>query len=128
MNNKILYIIIIILSVSLAYIGFANFKNNIYLNSILSKYGVNKESISKKVVVPDEQTAIKIAEAVLYPIYGIDIDESKPLKAKLDENLGVWKVEGTLPNVDDTQDTLGGVPYVLIQKKDGKVLAIWHTK
>jgi len=40
-----------------------------------------------------------------------------------DEESETWLVHGTLP-----KNTIGGVPYILIQKSDGKVLAVWHTK
>ncbi len=70
--------------------------------------------------VPNEETAIRIAEAVWLPIYGNDIYNSKPFHAKLISD-SIWVVEGTLP-----EGHLGGVPYAAIQKKDGKVLKISH--
>ena len=45
--------------------------------------------------VPDSNTAVKIAEAVLLPVYGKKhIDSELPLKATLKD--GVWTVAGTL--------------------------------
>ena len=70
--------------------------------------------------VPNEETAIRIAEAVWLPIYGNDIYNSKPFHAKLIGD-SIWVVEGTLP-----EGHLGGVPYAALQKKDGKVLKISH--
>lgn len=70
--------------------------------------------------VPNEETAIRIAEAVLLPIYGNEIYNSKPFHAKLIGD-SIWVVEGTLP-----EGHLGGVPYAAIQKKDGKVVKISH--
>lgn len=70
--------------------------------------------------VPNEETAIRIAEAVWLPIYGNDIYNSKPFQAKLIGD-SIWVVEGTLP-----EGHLGGVPYAALQKKDGKVLKISH--
>lgn len=72
--------------------------------------------------VPDEITAVKIAEAVWLPIYGEKIYKSKPFIAKLLEN-EVWIVEGTL-----SKDMVGGVPYIEIQKADGKILKVFHSK
>jgi NTF2 fold immunity protein len=46
-------------------------------------------------LVPDDVTAIKIAEAVWLPIYGAAIYDKKPFTAKLKGN--IWIVEGTLP-------------------------------
>ncbi|MCH7947882.1 MAG: YbbC/YhhH family protein [candidate division Zixibacteria bacterium] len=70
--------------------------------------------------VPNEETAIRIAEAVWLPIYGNEIYNSKPFHAKLIGD-SIWVVEGTLP-----EGHLGGVPYAAIQKKDGKVVKISH--
>lgn len=76
--------------------------------------------------VPDASTAIKIAEAVLLPIYGEKvIDEEKPLKAVLKD--GVWIVEGTLPCLEGKR-CLGGVAIIEISKDDGRVLRVSHGK
>lgn len=60
--------------------------------------------------VPNDTTAIKIAEAIWLPIYGEKIYKKKPFVAKL-INDKIWVVEGTLKNY-----MLGGVPYAEIQK------------
>ena len=70
--------------------------------------------------VPDEKTAIKIAEAIWYPIYGDEIYDEKPFKAELKDS--VWVVRGTL-NFD-----VGGVAYIEIQKSDCKILKVAHGK
>jgi hypothetical protein len=76
--------------------------------------------------VPDAVTAIKIAEAVLAPIYGEKvISEEKPLKAVLRD--GVWIVEGTL-HCPEGQRCLGGVAIIEISKDDGKILRVSHGK
>jgi hypothetical protein len=72
--------------------------------------------------VPNEETAIKIAEAIWYPIYGSKIENSKPYKAHMKDSL-VWIVEGTLP-----KGVKGGVPYIEINKKDCKILNVTHGK
>ena len=72
--------------------------------------------------VPDEQTAIRIAEAVWTPIYGRQsIEARRPLRAKLIE--GVWHVEGTLP-----EGMRGGTPEAEIAQADGKILRVSHGK
>lgn len=69
--------------------------------------------------VPDEAAAVKIAEAVLVPIYGQDtIDKEKPLKVRLKD--GIWTVEGTL------YSDLGGVAVIEISKDDGRILSVIH--
>jgi NTF2 fold immunity protein len=49
----------------------------------------------KEGFVPDSATAIKIAEAVLIPVYGKEkIESDRPFKATLES--GVWTAMGTL--------------------------------
>lgn len=84
---------------------------------------LNLFSNSQKDIVPDEKTAIKIAEAVWSPRFGKDIYKSKPFKATL-ENDSIWHVKGTLPK----RFTFGGVPHAFISKKDGRIVACFHGK
>lgn len=72
--------------------------------------------------MPNEATAIRIAEAVWLSIYGKSIDEKKPFTAELPGDT-LWAVAGSLP-----ANTLGGVPYIEIMKKDGRVLTVGHGK
>jgi hypothetical protein len=70
--------------------------------------------------VPDERTAIAIAEAVLVPIYGVEqIAHERPFRASL--NGKVWEVCGHLP-----RGSLGGVAVVQISKDDGRILRVYH--
>ena len=71
--------------------------------------------------VPDEETALKIAEAVLVSAYGNNV-LSDPLKVAFNEAIQVWCVYGTLP-----EGYVGGVPEIYIQKSDGKILKIYHS-
>ena len=71
--------------------------------------------------VPDEKTAIKVAEAILYPIYGEKIYKQRPFTAILSND--VWIVKGSLP-----KGMLGGVAYIEIQKSDCRVLEVTHGK
>ncbi len=70
-------------------------------------------------MVPDEATAIKIAEAVWLPIYGKTLDDERPFHATLQN--GVWFVTGTLP-----EGWLGGTAEAEISKIDGRILRISH--
>ena len=75
---------------------------------------------SAKGFVPDEATAVAIAEAVLVPIYGKgQIEDEKPFQAKLVE--GVWHVEGSLP-----EGWHGGVAAIKIAQADARVLHVIH--
>jgi hypothetical protein len=81
------------------------------------------ESMNKiKDYVPDEETAIKIAEAIWLPIYGEDVLKKKPYKATLINN-EFWRVEGSLE-----EEELGGVPIIEIRKTDCKILKVTHGK
>lgn len=72
--------------------------------------------------VPDAITAIRIAEAVLTPVYGEEkIKSERPFTATLRK--GVWTVEGSLP-----EGWLGGVAVVEISKEDGRILRMSHGK
>jgi hypothetical protein len=77
--------------------------------------------------VPDERTAIRIAEAVLIPIYGgRTVRRERPFHASLHD--GVWSVEGTLPRFLGIFSVKGGVAIIEIAKSDGRVLRVSHGK
>lgn len=72
--------------------------------------------------VPDEVTAISIAEAIWKPIYGEDaIRRQQPIKATLAN--GIWTVVGTLP-----EGTKGGVAVAEIARRDARVIRVSHGK
>lgn len=71
--------------------------------------------------VPDEKTALTIAEAVWLPIYGESIYSKKPFKAHLDGD--TWIVAGSLP-----KGFRGGVPEAEISRDNGCVLRVSHGK
>jgi hypothetical protein len=73
--------------------------------------------------VPNAEIAYKIAEIVLLQIYGIErINNQKPFSINLFR--GVWVIEGNLNCIGCD----GGVAYIEIQKSDGKILKVIHTK
>ena len=73
--------------------------------------------------VDSQEDAKEQALTVWTEIYGEEVDNERPIVVLFDEESETWLVHGTLP-----KNTIGGVPYILIQKSDGKVLAVWHTK
>ena len=76
--------------------------------------------------IVNEKYAIKLAEKVLKTQYGNkSINKSKPLQAMLKD--GIWYVNGTLHSDSETIRK-GGVPYIEIRQKDGKILNMYHTK
>ena len=81
--------------------------------------------------VPDSQTAIKIAEAVLIPVYGENqIRSEEPFIAQLKGD--VWTVSGTRRCPDGkggfTTDCVGGTAVIKLSKSDGRVLFMMHYK
>lgn len=72
--------------------------------------------------VPNEETAIRIAEAVWIPIYGgKKIEKEKPFKATLHDT--VWIVTGTLP-----KGSAGGTAIAEISKESGCIIRVSHEK
>jgi len=84
--------------------------------------------------VPDEATALKIAEPALIKTYGKrQIDDERPLTATLEN--GIWTVGGTLCCPDRSGHRtcepgmcLGGVAVLKLRQSDGKILSINHYK
>jgi len=73
--------------------------------------------------IPDEKAAIRVAEAVLFPVYGEDqIRSEEPFKVMLSGE--VWTIEGK----DLPPDTVGGVVLLQISKVDGRVIRMTHGK
>jgi hypothetical protein len=71
--------------------------------------------------VPDSLTAVRVAEAVLVPVYGqAVIDDEKPLRAVLKG--GVWTVRGHIKGGP------GGVSHVEIAKADARILRMTHGR
>jgi hypothetical protein len=71
--------------------------------------------------VPDQQTAIRIAEAILDPIYGEgQVASERPFGAEL--RSGVWIVTGHLATGN------GGVAEVRISKATGRIISVSHGK
>src|SRR5215467_14369983 len=73
--------------------------------------------------VPDQATAVAIAEAVWLPIYGREtLNKERPFKAVL--NGDVWTVTGTA-HWKNKQDK-GGVAIAEISRKDARIIRVSH--
>ena len=82
----------------------------------------------KEGFVPNAETAAKVGEAVLMPVYGEKrIVGEKPFKATLQGD--VWTVEGTL-HCDGPPGAacVGGTAVVKISKSSGQILFMMHYK
>ena len=92
------------------------------ISLILASVSQRHSVVPPEGFVPNEKTAIKIAEAVWFPIYGEEqIRKEKPFVASLKN--GVWTVHGSLP-----KGWLGGVAIAEISKTDGRILRVSHGK
>ena len=77
--------------------------------------------------VPDEKTAVRIAEAVLIPVYGEKhIKSERPFTARLEGDR--WVVQGSLPKAKPGELIVGGTAMAEINKQDGRILAVYHLK
>jgi hypothetical protein len=77
--------------------------------------------------VPDERTAISVAEAVLIPIYGSEIVRTeRPYKAILHDD--TWTVTGTMQPAPAGMVHVGGVGVVEISKSRGCIERITHSR
>jgi hypothetical protein len=76
--------------------------------------------LPKEGLVPDKETAIKIAEVVLFRLYGEeDIMAQRPYKLKEDDD--IWRICGTLkPN------GFGSAFNIAISKQTGAILHLEH--
>lgn len=78
--------------------------------------------VPKNGFVPDKNTAVGIAVAILSPIYGKEtISGEQPLVATLEN--GVWTVRGSLP-----KRHVGGVAEIQISKTTGQILKVSHSR
>jgi len=76
--------------------------------------------IPKGGFIPDENTAAKVAEAILTPIEGSAVVQSHaPYQAKLKGD--VWIIQGTTKGP-------GGTPVLEISKSNGAILRLYRTQ
>ena len=131
-KNKLWFVIFIIIILVVAIILMKNLNNRKQTNDKNNKnFSLSDyekfilEFSSDKILgnVDNETVAKEKAMAIWIEIYGEKVLYNKPLKVKFDKNNNIWLIYGSLP-----ENHAGGVPNILIQKHDGKVLAIWHTK
>ncbi len=73
-------------------------------------------------VIPDKQTAIAVAEPILFKVYGRDhILGEKPYNISITD--GYWVLTGSLP-----KGWLGGTFFIILSAKDGRVIKLIHGK
>jgi len=79
-------------------------------------------------VIPDVQTAIAVAEPILFKIYGKDqILSEKPYNTSLVD--GYWMLSGSLPKSNSSGTySLGGTFFIILAAKDGRIIKLTHYK
>jgi len=82
----------------------------------------------KEGYVPDEATAIRVAEAVFIPIYGQKhVISERPFHARLND--GVWTVKGSLGKPPKPGDIVaGGTMVAEIERATGCIKSVYHLK
>ena len=83
--------------------------------------------------ITDAKTLRAVADDLWLEIYGEEImSDEKPYLVEFDDTNGVWHISGSMPfsiRCDIFGVTrYGGVAHLIVQKSDGKVLALWHDK
>lgn len=83
----------------------------------------NYYSLGDRVMIPDEETAISVAEVYLFKTFGKEkIEEEQPYQiGKVD---GYWIIKGTMPS----KYILGGSFEMVINSKNGEVVGVSHGK
>ncbi len=124
---SVVCIMIFLIVGGVVYMAFFNKPDDKVNEFSLSEYNNYIENFSSDKIlgkIDNEKIAKEKAESVWIDLYGEQIKrEKKPYIVSFDPNNEVWLVTGSLP-----KNMLGGVPYIIIQKHDGKVLAVWHDK
>lgn len=97
-------------------------------DSLEKSRGVDKDNLLNRKekysigLIPDVKTAYHVSYPILSAIYGENvIKREQPLKTSL-VNESFWHIEGTL------HATHGGVASMTLDKMDGRVLVLFHTK
>lgn len=92
------------------------------LKLALSKETQHNVIDNRSLLIKDSSTAIKVAEPILFGIYGKEnIESEKPYETYLINNF--WVITGTLP-----KESSGGTFLIIIDARNSKVLKITHGK
>jgi hypothetical protein len=81
-----------------------------------------RSKLNSEDVVPNKETALKIAKAIWVPIYGTWDVLFRVYNVQLTNN-NIWIIEG-----GSFFPISGGGPYIQIDKKTGTILEVSHTK
>ncbi|MDR0812419.1 MAG: YbbC/YhhH family protein [Oscillospiraceae bacterium] len=93
---------------------------SVYMD-LYDKYPVSEEPIQPLGFVGSAKEAKKLAESIWIELFGDSVTKKKPYRVFYDDTNQVWLVQGTI-------FFMRGGPNILIQKSDGKILALWQDK
>ena len=121
--------LLIILALTLPlFVNCQNFKGRVVLGQENARQAVKKSLADKNykpfydTLIKDKETAIGVAEPILFKIYGKkNIISERPYECYLID--GYWYICGTLP-----KNFEGGVFETIIDSRDGRVVKIMHGK
>ena len=119
-------LLIIALIIIGRYLSVPNRYNRVILPFSISDYEECIHEFPSDIVigaVDNPERAEEEAEKIWIEIYGKSITTKQPYLTYFDEDSSVWMVTGSMPIESE-----GGVPYLLIKKETGEVLAVWHEK
>lgn len=87
-----------------------------------------ERSAGSRDFVPDEATAVRIAEAVFIPIYGEKhMKSERPFHARLEGDY--WIVSGSLPKPKNKNFiVVGGTMMAEINRSTGEIREVYHLK
>ena len=105
-----------------------NFQGRLVMGEQNAKEAVRKAIADKDykpfydTLITDKQTAIAVAEPILFKIYGKkNIVDERPYECYLID--GYWYISGTLP-----KGWTGGVFEIIVSSKDGRIIKLTHGK
>lgn len=101
----------------------AKIKEPINAFVVEGRYYETKGFMPKDSLVPDKITALKIADAIWQPIYRKELYQYWPFSATLNEK-NQWVVKGTRSK----NQAFIGIPIMIIEKSDGKIVKIDHIE
>ncbi|MFB9077048.1 YbbC/YhhH family protein [Flavobacterium procerum] len=92
-------------------------------NDKTKSFSSNKIKKCDDCLVEKEETAIAIAEAILFERFGKDkIEDQKPYKINIKQD-SIWVLKGSFNKIG-----FGGTFYIEISSKNAKILEIYHGK
>jgi hypothetical protein len=99
------------------------YDRTIIRNALTNK---TEKQILVDTVIPDKQTAIAVAESILFRVYGKDqILSEKPYSVCFVD--GYWLLGGTLKEAPG-EIVVGGTFFIILSAKDGRVIKLTHGK